>query len=372
MRVLHVYSGNLYGGIETLLATLARRTDHSFALCFEGRLSRELPSWHALGEVRCSRPLTVRRARRNLKQLLARECFDAMVCHASWSQALFAPVARKMGLAQIFWLHDAIHQRTWLDVWAARHRPDVTIANSNFTAGTAARLFPNVPVRVMHYPVESPRASLAAHDVLKLRQELRTDADAVVIVQASRMERWKGQLLHLQALARLKDVDGWVCWMAGGVQRPGEAAYFAEMRELAAKLGVSDRVRFLGQRNDVPALLHASDIHCQPNAGPEPFGIAFIEALHHGLPVVTTAMGAAPEIVTEDCGMLVEPTAEALAAALRVLIGDRGLRQRLSAQGPARASALCDPARQTAALDSILRGCVSSRMEGSSHAHCVS
>ena len=48
MRILHLYSGNLYGGIETFLRTLARvqrlspELEHEFALCFEGRLSQEL------------------------------------------------------------------------------------------------------------------------------------------------------------------------------------------------------------------------------------------------------------------------------------------------------------------------------------------
>ena len=73
MRVLHVYSGNLFGGVEAILVTLARHQAdcpslaHEFALCFEGRLGRELDALgaavHRLPEVRASRPQTVRRAR---------------------------------------------------------------------------------------------------------------------------------------------------------------------------------------------------------------------------------------------------------------------------------------------------------------------
>ncbi len=74
-------------------------------------------------------------------------------------------------------------------------------------------------------------------------------------------------------------------------------------------------------------LLAAADIHCQPNTGPEPFGITFIEALYAGLPVVTTSIGGALEIVDGSCGMLVEPNdPAALAGALRRLIEDRELR----------------------------------------------
>src|ERR1700688_663698 len=82
VRVLHVHSGNLFGGVETILLTLAQLRDlcpgmHChFALCHEGRLSRELreagSSVQILGGVRMSRPWTVWRARRSLSEILRR------------------------------------------------------------------------------------------------------------------------------------------------------------------------------------------------------------------------------------------------------------------------------------------------------------
>ena len=74
---------------------------------------------------------------------------------------------------------------------------------------------------------------------------------------------------------------------------------------LVARKGLAERVRFLGERADVPDLLGAADIHCQPNSSPEPFGLAFVEALHAALPVVTSDAGGAREIVTPACGVLV-------------------------------------------------------------------
>jgi hypothetical protein len=99
MEVLHVYSGNLFGGIETLLVTLAQQRSlyppmqPHFALCFEGRLAAEIRATglcvHRLGRVRSSQPWTVWLARRQLKQLLRQEGFDVVICHSCWSQALF-------------------------------------------------------------------------------------------------------------------------------------------------------------------------------------------------------------------------------------------------------------------------------------------
>src|SRR4051794_35451274 len=97
IRVLHLIPGNLYGGVETLIALLARRTDlacgleHHFAICFDGRLSRELEllgaSVHRLGAIRASRPWTILRGRRNLSRLLESTKFDVAIAHSSWPQA---------------------------------------------------------------------------------------------------------------------------------------------------------------------------------------------------------------------------------------------------------------------------------------------
>jgi len=115
----------------------------------------------------------------------------------------------------------------------------------------------------------------------------------VVIIQVSRLEPWKGHRLYLEALGHLRDVGTWVCWQVGGAQRPHESEHLAAMRALCVELGIAQRVRFLGQRVDVHALLAAADIHCQPNLAPESFGSTFIEGLFAGLPIVTTAIGAA-------------------------------------------------------------------------------
>src|SRR4029077_2024641 len=112
--------------------------------------------------------------------------------------------------------------------------------------------------------------------------------------------------------------------------------YLEALRAEAAALGIAPRVNFLGQRGDVARLLAAADIHCQPNTGPEPFGITFIEALYAGLRVVTSAIGGALEIVDDSCGILVEPNdPAALAAVLGRLIEDRGLAALLGGAGPA-------------------------------------
>jgi glycosyltransferase involved in cell wall biosynthesis len=101
------------------------------------------------------------------------------------------------------------------------------------------------------------------------------------------LERWKGHALLLSALGKLKDLELWECWIVGGLQRQHEERYLEELKTQAQDLGISDHIKFLGQRSDVPNLLRAANIHCQPNIGAETFGDTFIEALYAGLPVAS-------------------------------------------------------------------------------------
>jgi len=353
MRVLHLYSGNLFGGVESILLALARprsaQIDHEFALSFHGRLDRELSGLgktaRHLGPVRVSRPASVVRARTVLARLLTSERYDRVICHAPWAHGLFGGVVRRARVPLVFWAHDAMTGRHWTEKLARRISPDLVICNSRFTANTLPALYRNVPSAVVYAPVLSRTVSSVPESRRAIRAGLETSDDAVVIVSACRSERWKGHLLLVEALAELKGLPRWVWWQAGGVQRPSEEQYLRGVKQAARKRGVFDRVRWLGERQDVAALLAAADLYCQPNLLPEPFGMVFVEALAAGLPVVTSRSGGALEIVDESCGRLVEANDRiALASTLRALIEDRVLRLQLAAAAPERARRLCDPA----------------------------
>lgn len=365
MNILHVYSGNLFGGVETLLITLA--TQHHlcpqmqphFALCFEGRLAAELRAAgvdvHQLGQVRTSRPWTVLQARRQLSCLLEQENFDVVICHSCWPQAIFGPVLKAHNLPLIFWCHDTPKGNHWLERWASQISPDLVIVNSHYMQTVVPKLYSDSPTQSFCIPVQDLSVFHLSTIRHAIRVELNTPQVAVVIILAARLERLKGQTLLLSALAQLRDQPDWSCWIAGGAQRPHEADYLRELQAQAQELGIEDRVQFLGQRADITQLLAAADIHCQPNTGPESFGIAFIEALYAGLPVVTTAMGGGMEIVDSSCGRLVTPDdANALAEVLYSLIINPDKRATLGAGGPLRARQFCDPAKQLTQLYDLL------------------
>jgi glycosyltransferase involved in cell wall biosynthesis len=352
VRVLHVHSGNLYGGVETFLLSLARfralapSMDMSVALTSEGRIAADLRDAGVpvtiLGDARISRPLSVRRSRRALAALLRSDRPDVMVCHQAWPLALFGPVAKRHSIALVLWMHMAA-SRHWLDRLAWRVRPGTVVCNSRFTASTLPKS--SARVEVVYAPIETIAPS---------GRTAESNGQAVII-QVSRMEPLKGHAVLLDALGQLRDREGWTCWLAGGAQREHEAQYMGSLRSRAAALRIADRVEFLGDRSDVPRLLTGSDIYCQPNVEPDAFGLSLVEAMAAGLPVVTSALGGATEIVDETCGVLVAPRdAAKLASELSALLDDPARRQRLGSHGAAGARALCDPASQMPRIAEIL------------------
>jgi glycosyltransferase involved in cell wall biosynthesis len=351
MRVVHVASGRLFGGIEQMLATLARTSapagmQAAFAIAAPGRLEDELAAANAallrLGDVRLSRPASLVQGRVRLARLLETSRPDVAVFHAPWAHAIFAPVARRRGVPVVFWQHDHAAGRGWIERWARRTPADLVICNSRWTMASASALQPSAPATVVHPPVPSPSPATGDRDAI--RRELSTSASDVVLLTASRLEPWKGHRHLVGALAEMASTPGWTWWIAGGAHRPHEQAYLESLRAEIGRRGLESRARFLGERRDVARLMTAADVYCQVNDGPEPFGIVFAEALWSGLPVVAADIGGTPELVSPGCGRLV-PRGDrpALVAALRELVADAGLRSGLGAAGPAQAARICGP-----------------------------
>jgi glycosyltransferase involved in cell wall biosynthesis len=103
----------------------------------------------------------------------------------------------------------------------------------------------------------------------------------------------------------------------------GDGPDRAALESRAAQLGVSSRVRFLGHRRDVPALLAVADLFVLPSLY-EGFPLSVLEAMAAGVPVVATAVGGTDELVSSDTGTLVAPAdPRALADGIRTVLADR-------------------------------------------------
>jgi glycosyltransferase involved in cell wall biosynthesis len=230
----------------------------------------------------------------------------------------------------------------------------LAVCNSRFTASAAAPFTLGVPLEVVHPPVAAPPAA-PPEARARLRAHAGATAGTGVILHVARMEVGKGHGVLLDAVDRLPRELDWQVWLVGGPQRPAESRYLAALKRAARRTGVGGRIRFLGERHDTSALYAAADIYCQPNTAPDAFGLTFVEALHAGLPIVTSALGGAVEILTPACGVLVPPgDPGALAAALQPLLADPDRRAAFGIAGPARAAELCEPGRQIGRLSRML------------------
>ena len=157
-----------------------------------------------------------------------------------------------------------------------------------------------------------------------LRDELGA-AEAPLVLTAARLSDQKGLPTLLEAAARL---PGAVFALAG--DGPEETA----LRRLAERLGIADRVRFLGRRDDVPALLAACDVFALPSLY-EGSSLALLEAMAARRAVVSSAIPGTDELIDDGrTGLLVPPgDPEALAAALRRLLSSVELRESIAAAG---------------------------------------
>ena len=153
------------------------------------------------------------------------------------------------------------------------------------------------------------------------REAFRTPSDAPLLLALGRLHPNKGFDVLLAAMAELP--GAWL-WLAGS--GPLEA----ELKRQAARRGVADRVRFLGWRDDFPALAAAADLIVVPSRH-EPVGNVVLEAWAQRKPLVAAAaLGPAALIRTEESGLLVPvEDAGALAAAVRRVIDDSDLAARL-------------------------------------------
>jgi glycosyltransferase involved in cell wall biosynthesis len=158
----------------------------------------------------------------------------------------------------------------------------------------------------------------------------------------------KGFDVLIAALATLTDLS-WRLTIAGDRTRDRDAA--AQLDADIARHALGNRIAALGAVSPqrLTALYAEADVFVLASRF-EGYGMAYAEALAHGLPVIGTSAGAIPDTVPPDAGLLVTPgDIPAFAQALRRVIGDAELRRRLASA--ARAAALRLPTwRQSAEI----------------------
>ena len=318
MRILHVIAGAEIGGAETFavdaITALAERGVEQHVICRPYAAQRRryaaagIPtSWYGFSTFdRFFRPGVVASVARAFKPDLV---------HA-WMSRAGSVIPARLACPAVGWFGDYYklkYFRTCDSFFAVTPDIAATIVKRGmppervFTTNTFGTM-PDAP------PID--------------RTSLDTPADAKVALVLSRMHKVKGIDTMLEAAAR---VPGLYVWLAG--DGPERAAY----QTLAARLGLSDRVRFLGWRSDRKALLEACDICVLPSRY-EPFGTVIVEAWASQRPLVATNADGARQYVRDDVDGLLCPIDDpaALAACLARVLNEPHLAASLADAGRAR------------------------------------
>jgi len=161
----------------------------------------------------------------------------------------------------------------------------------------------------------------------KLKAELNIPAEAFVCGISARLESYKGHMYLLDTINELKnDCPNAVFLIIGGGSE--ETA----LKERAAELNISDRIRFTGFVSDVAPYYNIMDLNLNCSYGTETSSLSLSEGMSVGIPAVVTSFGGNPYMVTDGVNGLVVPVKDsaAMAAAIKKIAFDKDLQSRLS------------------------------------------
>ncbi|PKQ20000.1 MAG: hypothetical protein CVT66_07140 [Actinobacteria bacterium HGW-Actinobacteria-6] len=264
---------------------------------------------------------------------------DILHLHSPYPWGELEWLRAKPGLPSVLTYHsDIVRQRLMLKGYApflrrVLDRVDLVIASSPDMVEHSPFLAPIAEkCRVVPFGIDVD-AFAETPAILERAAQLKASHARPVVLFVGRLIYYKGVDVLVRAMA---SVDADLVLVGKGPLR-------AELEALAASLGIADRITFaepLGF-DDLVAWYHAADVFCLPSvARSEAFGLVQLEAHAAGTPVVSTRLTTGVPYVNPDgvTGLTVPPAdVPALAVALRTLVDDAALRERLGRQARERA-----------------------------------
>ena len=264
---------------------------------------------------------------------------DLVHTHLIHADLYGIPAARWAGVRGVVSSrHNDDRFRRWLPVralsrWLWR-QADAGIAISEAIRRFAIA-YEGVPpenIHTIHYGLDPASVHAPPDARARLRRELGLPADAPLVGSVCRLIEQKGLDSALDGFSQVA-----AQFPAAHYAIAGDGPLRDALEAQAARLGVADRVHFLGWRADAPAIFAALDVLLAPSRW-EGFGLVFLEAMALGVPVISTRVSAIPEVIADgETGWLVPPDDQAaIAGALRAALAGPDERCRRGKAGRAR------------------------------------
>lgn len=278
------------------------------------------------------------RALRELTRILRQADVDAVHSHEFTMGVYGCAATRWLHVPHVITMHGdqgvtAAWRRRAALRWAFRHSHAAVAVSESTRGAMEGRLgLPAGALQVVYNGIPVPAGGGDG-----VRRELGLRGGEALVLAVGSLRPNKGHAILIEALARLRPLrDLPRCVLAIAGQGPERAA----LESQAERLGVADRVRLLGQRDDIADVQAAADIFAMPSYA-EGLPLALLEAMFAESAIIASRVGGIPEAVREGVEALLAPPgdAEAWSHALARLLSDTPLRDRLGAAAKHRADA---------------------------------
>jgi len=292
-----------------------------------------------------------------LRAILKRERFEVVHFHTSRAHSM-APFARGFASALVVTRRmDYRPNRVFAPLLYNRAVDGVIAISEGVADSLAAAGVDRQRVEVIHSGVDCERFHLAsAAERARARGALGIADDEIVVSAIGALEQRKGHRYLIEAIGALAaptssiKVKGFIA---------GQGSIHRVLQGEIAVLRRLERIKLLGRVDDPCELLWASDIFVMPSLK-EGLGVAALEAMASGLPIVASEVGGLREIVKHDVtGIVVPPAnANAIASAIGRLAESAQLRAQMGAAARARAAENYSMEKMAARTLELYRACV--------------
>lgn len=261
------------------------------------------------------------------------EAIDVVNTHSSRDSWLAGFAARRAGVPLVIKTRhiSARVSRGWLTRLAYQHLHDFIITTSDGIARDMVYFNGYDPARISAVPTGvdfSRYENIAPHR--GLREELGLPADAMLVGMVSVLRSWKGHPDFLRAAREVKKQfpKAFFIIVGEGPRRP-------HIEGEVLRMGLEDFIFLIGHRDEVGQILGDLDVFVLPSYANEGVPQALLQALAMERPVVATAVGGIPEVVTTEVhGLLCEPNnPKSLAAAIQRILQDPSRAREMAVAG---------------------------------------
>lgn len=328
IKILHVIDKLSMDGVNPSSCTILIR---EWASCFDSTRFQvsvcTLPCERSPGETLESEGINVhyldlgKYSPRNILaigRLIERERFDILHLHG-YSSANFGRIASRLkGIANI------VHEHAVLDILPHQYVADrmlssltdaaVAVSGSVKDFMVRGRSIPESKIKIIHNGIWTDQFRKSdQHAITKKRAELHIPDDFRIVGVVSRLRKEKGVEYFIKAMPLiLKKYPKSIFLIAG------EGPLREKLEAQARELGINGNIRFLGFRTDVVDILSIMDVTVIPSLT-EGFGVALLEAMSVGTPIVATEVGGMREIARDAETVLFVPPGNTEELAQKVL-----------------------------------------------------